>query len=80
MQEYNRKSTVLRKPNEERIMSRSFLSYQVDFRTPWEGEILRKSRKENPVVAAFWGMGGGDIPIPDPVSGILINSNPRSSR
>ena len=27
-------------------MSRSFLSYQVDFRTPWESDILRKSRKK----------------------------------
>ena len=38
-------------------MSRSFLSYGVDFRTPWEGEILRKSRK-NPGGTTFWGIGG----------------------
>ena len=69
LQKYNTKSTFLRKPNEERIMSRSFLSYQVDFRTPWEGEILRKSRKKNPVGTTFWGIGGvGTIPIPDSVS------------
>ena len=63
-------------------MSRSFLGYGLEFRTPWEGDFLRKSRKTNPVVAAFWGMGGGVgiIPIPDPVSDILINSNPRSSK
>ena len=63
-------------------MSRSFLSYGADFRTPWEGEILRKSRKQKSVVAAFWGMGVGvgTIPIPDPVSDILINSNPRFSK
>ena len=60
LQKYDTKSTFLRKPNEERIMSRSFLSYGADFRTPWEGEQLIKSRKTNPVVAAFWGMGGGD--------------------
>ena len=27
-------------------MSRSFLSYQVDFRTPYKSQILRKSRKQ----------------------------------
>ena len=80
LQTYNIKSAFLGKPNEERIMSRSVLSYQVDFRTPWEGEISRKNRKRNPVVAAFWGMGVGIIPIPDPVSDILINSNPRFSK
>ena len=46
LQKYNTKSTFLRKPNEERIMSRSFLSYGADFRTPWESQILRKSRKK----------------------------------
>ena len=40
------KVNFLRKSNEEGIMSRSFLSYGVDFRTPWEGEILRKSRNK----------------------------------
>ena len=39
-------------------MARSFLGYGLEFRTPWEGEILRKSRKKNPVVTTFWGMGG----------------------
>ena len=49
-------------------MSRSFLSYQVDFRTPWEGEMLRKSRKKNLVGTTLWGIGGvGTIPIPDSV-------------
>ena len=73
-QQYNTKSTFLRKPNEERIMSRSFLSYQVDFRTPWEGDILRKSQHKKTPVAIFWGIGGvGTIPIPDSVSDILIN-------
>ena len=46
LQKYNTKSTFLRKPNEERIMSRSFLSYQVDFRTPYKSQILIKSRKK----------------------------------
>ena len=70
LQKYNTKSTFLRKPNEERIMSRSFLSYGADFRTPWEGEILRKRRTKNPVGTTFWGIGGGvgTIPIPDSVS------------
>ena len=51
-------------------MSRSFLSYGADFRTPWEGEILRKSQSKNPVTT-FWGKGVwgvGTIPIPDSVS------------
>ena len=73
LQKYNTKSTFLRKPNEARIMPRSFLSYQVDFRTPWEGEILRKSRKKkerkkkrSEQHSGVWGV--GTIPIPDSVS------------
>ena len=46
LQKYKAKSIFLWKTNEERIMSRSFLSYQVDFRTPYKSQILRKSRKK----------------------------------
>ena len=51
-------------------MSRSFLSHQVDFRTPYETQILRKSRKRKTALAAFWGIGGwgGDNSNPDSVS------------
>ena len=51
-------------------MSRSFLSYGVDFRTPWEGEILRKSRQKKKSgrnnILGYRGV--GTIPIPDSVS------------
>ena len=71
LQKYNTKSTFLRKPNEERIMSRSFLSYGADFRTPWEGEILRKSRKKKYGSNNILGYGGvGTIPVPDSVSDV----------
>ena len=33
-------------------MLRSFPSYQLDFRTPWEGDILRKSRRKQKTVVA----------------------------
>ena len=52
---------------EERIVSRSFLSHEVDFRTPYKSQILRESRKKkigcNSILAVnsplaptdFWG-------------------------
>ena len=86
LQQYNTKSTFLRKPNEERIMSRSFLCYGVDFRTPWESQILRKSRKQKSGRNSILDYGGVTIPIPDSVSdaswgmggGENINPDPAS--
>ena len=52
-------------------MSRSFLSYGADFRTPWEGEILRKSRETKSGRNNILGYRGvGTIPIPDSVSDV----------